>query len=229
MSLVGEQRSELTSTGIKREDFLVTFSLADAPETQHFIAREGELDEMQRALSGNGSRRVVILQGLGGIGKTQLAVEYSKRHRDDYSAMFWLNIKTESTLKQSFARVAEQILRSHPSADRMGSVGAGESLDHTVDAVKAWLSLPDNFRWLMIYDNYDNPRVPGHQNPTAVDIGKFLPEAHQGSVIVTTRSSQVKIGRCLPVRKLQSMSQCLEILSAVSGRPMLIDGKNDND
>jgi hypothetical protein len=41
---------------------------------------------------------------IGGIGKTQLTVAYAKRHKDNYSAIFWLNIKDEEdSLKQSFA------------------------------------------------------------------------------------------------------------------------------
>ena len=72
--------------------------------------------EIHRILSGDGSRRTVVLYGLGGIGKTQLSVAYAKRHKDSYSAIFWLNIKDEDSLKQSFARVARQIVRENPSA-----------------------------------------------------------------------------------------------------------------
>jgi len=112
---------------------------------------------MHRTLSGDGGRRTVVLHGLGGIGKTQLTVAYVKRHKDSYSAILWLNIKNEDALKQSFAKVARQILWEHPSASRLSSVDMKENLDEVIDAVKAWLSLPNNTRWLMIYDNYDNP------------------------------------------------------------------------
>ena len=65
------------------------------------MAREEELAEMHRKLNGDGSRRIIVLHGLGGIGKTQLTVAYAKRHKDSYSAVFWLNIKDEDSLKQS--------------------------------------------------------------------------------------------------------------------------------
>lgn len=132
---------------------------------------------MQTALRSDGSRRIVILHGLGGIGKTHLAMAYAKRRSDSYSAIFWLNIKDESSLKRSFAHVARQILREHPSARWLSSVDM-KDLDDIVDAVKAWLSLANNTRWLMIYDNYDNPRSPDNRDSTAVDIRKFLPEAY---------------------------------------------------
>lgn len=95
-----------------------------------------------------------------------------------------------------------------------------------VDGVKAWLSLPNNMRWLMIYDNYDNPRLPGHTDPAAVDIRKFLPDSYQGSVIITTRLSQVEIGHCMKITKLDNIDDSLKILSNASRRKGLINGKN---
>jgi len=80
------------------------------------VAREDKLRDIHEALRGDGSCRTVVLHGLGGIGKTQLAITYAKRHKDNYSAIFWLNIKDEDSLKQSFANVAKQILREYPSA-----------------------------------------------------------------------------------------------------------------
>jgi ATP/maltotriose-dependent transcriptional regulator MalT len=190
------------------------------------VAREKELVEIHSKLNGDGSRRTVVLHGLGGMGKTQLTVAYAKRHKESYSAIFWLNIKDESSLKQSFARLAKQILRDHPSASRLSSVDIKGDLDEVIDAVKAWLSLPNNTRWLMIYDNYDNPSLPEITDPAAVNIHKFLPESYQGSVIITTRSSQVKIGHPIRVRKLENVSESLEILSNMSRREGLIDSKD---
>jgi hypothetical protein len=87
-----------------------------------------------------------VLHGLGGIGKTQLTVAYAKRHKNSYSAIFWLNIKDEDSLKQSFAKVARQIFWEHPLASGLSNVDMKESVDEVVEAVKAWLSLPNNTR-----------------------------------------------------------------------------------
>lgn len=219
-------RQVLIEIGSKREDFSVTFSLSDAHEIEHFVAREEELEEMHMALSGDSSRLTVILHGLGGIGKTQLAIAYAKRYKDSYSAIFWLNIKDEDSVKQSFAKVARQILREHPSASWLSSIDMKENLDEMVDGVKTWLGLRDNTRWLMIYDNYDNPKLPGHADPAMVDIRKFLPDSHQGSVIVTTRSSQVEIGHCMKIAKLENIDDSLKILSNASRRKGLINSKD---
>ncbi|RDW56928.1 HET-domain-containing protein [Coleophoma crateriformis] len=205
------------------EDFDVAFSLSNVSETQNFVARETELRKIHESLGGDGynSRRIVVLHGLGGIGKTQLTVAYAKRYRENYSAVFWLNIKDEDSLKQSFTKIATQISREHPSASQLSSIDMTDG-SMVVDAVKSWLSLPDNTRWLIIYDNYDNPKVPGNININAVDIRKYLPESYHGSVIITTRSSEVTIGHCIRITKLELLQDSLDILANTSGR----DGLN---
>ena len=107
----------------------------------------------------------------------------------------------------------------------MGSLDVQENLDETIDAVKTWLSLPSNSRWLMVYDNYDNPMLPSNTDPNAVDIREYFPESYQGSIIITTRSSQVNIGHAIQLSKMQNLSDSLQILSIASKREGLIDSK----
>lgn len=158
------------------------------------------------------------------MGKTQLAVAYAKRHKNNYSAIFWVNIRDEDSLKRSFARVAKQILWEHPSARWLSSIDL-KNLDEVIDAVKAWQGLAYNTRWLIIYDNYDNPRLASNTDPTAVDITKYLPEVCQGSVLVTTRSSEVEIGHLIQVTKLVDIRDSLKILSNASRREGVMDSK----
>jgi hypothetical protein len=116
-------------------------------------------------------------------------------------------------------------LQEHPSPSRLSTVNEKGDLDEVVVAVKQWLSLPKNTRWLIVYDNYDNPKLPGTADRTAVNIRRFFPEAHQGSIIVTTRSSQVKIGHRIRVEKLEDVRDGLEILSHTSRRERLMEGE----
>ncbi|KAI1360650.1 hypothetical protein F5Y08DRAFT_43121 [Xylaria arbuscula] len=204
--------------GAQYIDFSITFSLSDVPETQHFVARTGELIEMREALASDGSRRIVVLHGLGGIGKTQIAIAYAKRYRDEYSAIFWLNIKDETSIQQSFTKVARQILLQHPDASHLRALDLQQDQEKVVEAVKAWLSLPGNTRWLLIYDNYDNPRLSNDINDTGINISQFIPEAYQGSIIVTTRLSQVDLGHRVQIKKLESLHDSLKILATTSGR-----------
>lgn len=81
----------------------------------------------------------------------------------------------------------------------------------------------------MIYGNYNNPKLPGRTDLAAVDIRKFFPESYQGSIIITTRTSEVRIGHSIQIRKLGDVRDSLEILSTVSRRDGLIMGKDGLD
>ena len=92
---------------------------------------------MHKALSEGTGRQAVTLHGLGGIGKTQLAIAYTKAHRDDYSAVFWLNLKDEVSVKQSYSRLAQRILQECPSASQLGVFTDDKKQDEVVAAVPA--------------------------------------------------------------------------------------------
>ncbi|KAF2167426.1 hypothetical protein M409DRAFT_36539 [Zasmidium cellare ATCC 36951] len=209
--------------GIKREDFAVPLAIDDVIGVESFVARQDELKKMREVLNSDGSRRTVVIHGLGGMGKTQLMIAYAKRHRNDYSAIFWLNAKDLDSLKASFANIARQILQVHPSAKHLTALDpVAPNVDTAVDAVKAWLSLPSNTRWLLLLDNLDNPKVPDNPDPEPIDIRKFLPSAQQGFVAVTTRSSRLDIGHQLHLRKLNSAEDSLKILSDSSHRDITL-------
>jgi hypothetical protein len=76
-----------------------------------------------------------------------------------------------------------------------------------------------------VYDNYDNPKLPGNIDQTTIDICQFLPEAHQDLIIITTRLSHVKIGHRIRVGKLEDIQDGLNILSYASGRERLMEGE----
>lgn len=204
---------------IRQEEFLVRFSLAGVPEAQHFVGRAQELTHLKEEFQGDGSeRKVVILQGLGGIGKTQLAVAFAKEHRSAYSAIFWLKGKDEDTLKQSLTKVARRIYDEHPSSVLMKRAFETNDTNRIVDAVKAWLSIRRNFRWMLVFDNVDDPQ--------AYDINTYLPEAHQGSILVTTRSSQLHVGAAvpMPLGKLVDAQESIAILAHTSARSISSKG-----
>lgn len=228
--------------------FTISFSLSAVTETTHFVAREEELSVIRKKLNGHLGRRTIIIHGLGGMGKTQLTIEYMKRHRKDYSALLWLNARDETSLSQSFTEAARRILEEHPSVSYIqdalnapsGKDGGAASL-----AVKRWLNEPRNNQWLLVYDNYDHPEFGRNTKsalvqdnvssggtvqeaddlvPEGYDIRQYLPDTYHGAVIVTTRSSIVRIGALLQLRKLQKVQDSLHILESTSNRQNTKDG-----
>lgn len=77
----------------------------------------------------------------------------------------------------------------------------------------------------MVFDNYDNPKVPENADPGVVNIRQFLPEPYHGSVIVTTRESKVNVGHRMKVGKLRDIHDSLQILSDASHRDGVMDGR----
>src|SRR5436190_23681672 len=153
-------------------------NLFDAPDMGEglFIGRETEVQDMESILQPQSdspylTRKVLILGGMGGIGKTQLAISYAKRHRHSYSSIFWLNANNEVTLKNSLRTLANRILLPQAVSKLKD--------DQLRIYVSNWFSEQDNTRWLLIFDNYDDP--------DQYQVSKYYPFVAQGSVIVTTR------------------------------------------
>ncbi|OHW93509.1 NB-ARC and TPR domain protein [Colletotrichum incanum] len=224
--------------------FTLAFKLLDVTGVNPFVARNNELRHMHEVLEWNGERRIAVLHGLGGMGKTQLTIAYAKRHRNDYSAIIWLNARDETSLKQSFARAAQRILSEHPDLAYIKNAKTNQDLDETVEAVKRWLDEPKNNHWLVIYDNYDDVRLDrrGSTLPSvrcvavesgtvsnktseteaakskAYDIRPYFPETEHGAIVITTRSSTVGLGKLIQLRKLGDISDSLAILASTSNR-----------
>ena len=131
----------LALSGIQK-DFSVQFSLCGVSETESFVGRAKELIEIKTAFGDNlnGShRKIVLLHGLGGIGKTQLAVTFIKQQRDTFSAVFWLNGRNEDMLKQSFADMAKRLYNQYPSS-KLKAAAESKDSDQIIEAIKQWLS-----------------------------------------------------------------------------------------
>jgi ATP/maltotriose-dependent transcriptional regulator MalT len=95
---------------------------------------------MHELLQDHSNRPCVILHGLGGMGKTQLAITYARRHKEKYTAILWLNANDEESLKLSFWDVAQQVLRHYPSSSVLSSLDQNKDLDQVVSVVKAGLT-----------------------------------------------------------------------------------------
>lgn len=109
------------------------------------------------------------------------------------------------------------MLKKYPLTSVLANIDFN-NLDQIVYAVKAGLDLQKNTYWLIIYNNYNNPKLSSSLDRSALNIRQFFPQSNQGSVIITTRPSQVCQGFRVYVQKLLDIKEGLEILSDMSRR-----------
>ncbi|MEM8717361.1 MAG: toll/interleukin-1 receptor domain-containing protein [Cyanobacteria bacterium P01_G01_bin.4] len=154
-----------------------------------FTGREAVLQALHQQL--NQDKAVALSQiqavsGLGGIGKTQTAVEYAYRHREDYQAVFWVRAETDLELRTGFVEIAR--LLNLPQKD-------AQAPNDTIKAVKQWLE--SNPGWLLIFDNADHPE----------QLNPFRPRQGQGHILVTSRAQTfdtLGIARPVSLQKMPS-------------------------
>lgn len=163
---------------------------------------------LQPKTSSPAQRRLVV-GGLGGMGKTQLAVAFGTRHYQEDSSVFWLDASSEDAVKDSFRILAETIFDV-----RDPTILANEqSIVHT----KRWLSDRRNTRWLLIFDNYDDPE--------SYRVEQYYPDVLHGSIIVTTRRPELLAGHSIRLQPLQRIAEQLDVLGTRSERENVKSGK----
>ena len=172
------------------------FNIRGVPIVNNYVERDREMSAVEHLLRpgvANTQRRVVVLHGLGGTGKTQLSLAYARKHRDDHTAIVWLNGQTQDSLKQSIAGVARSLPANQLSDSAQDNLQqGGEELGKLIDEVLEWFGKPGNTQWLLIYDNIDRDASDEVHDPEAYDIRKYFPNSDHGSIIITTRRLQLR-------------------------------------
>ncbi|HEY0754947.1 MAG TPA: FxSxx-COOH system tetratricopeptide repeat protein [Ktedonobacteraceae bacterium] len=155
-----------------------------------------QLRSRQRAAIG----QIQAISGLGGIGKTQLAIEYAYRHRADYTWIFWARADTIETLNGSYSEIAALLDLREKDAQKQEIV---------VQGVKSWLH--SHADYLLILDNADDPAI----------LPAFVPPDPAGHLLITTRAADLSglglgLGEPLALRLL-TPQQGVELLLRRAG------------
>jgi len=168
----------------------------------YFTGRDTVLQNLHEALSKDSTTALTqgyAISGLGGIGKTQTAVEYTYRYRSEYRFIFWIRAETEVTLQAGFVEIAR--LLDLPEQD------ATNPLD-TVQAVKHWLEREGE--WLLIFDNADTPEL----------LTAYYPRKPKGHILLTSRAQlfdTLGIASTVALEKMQP-EEALSFLSKRTAR-----------
>jgi hypothetical protein len=140
----------------------------------HFLGRDGVLkslrDKLQESKPKQYNHRVAIY-GMGGVGKTQVAIEYAYRHENDYDNIYWISASDQATLLSGFQE----------AGTRTACIPT-EIQDPTTIAktVLAWLRTQE--KWLLVVDNLDDVSVADG----------LLPAMDRGHTLITTPNQDAK-------------------------------------
>src|SRR6266487_3794646 len=150
-----------------------------APRPALLAGRQELLADLDTMLTGGGDRgpRIVTLCGLGGAGKTSVAIGYAHRHLGEVGVAWQFPAEDSTVLTAGFAELAAQL-------GAQGTAGA-QDLVASVHAMLA--AFPED--WLLVFDNV----------PDRAAVERFLPPAGPGRVLVTSRNPHWPPGQVLDV------------------------------
>lgn len=223
-------RQNLASQKFGRENFRVPFSLEGLPLVDNFVPREFEMQEL-RDFFATGSlpttqqrQQIFVVYGMGGMGKTQLCVEFARAHAKQFSAVFWLDGSSKDTLLQGMASAASRI-PSEFGSDKWDTSSLLTTQDREDpaklrDNFLRWLELTNNTRWLLIIDNIDRDWQGDEPDPQAYDFRKVIPQADHGKILITTRLARLRRPNSSLLLGNVDDQLAKEILEARAGRAL---------
>src|SRR5260370_36596175 len=207
------------------------------PRNPFFTGRDQELAQLHALLQYRGTAAVGQMQsisGLGGMGKTQLAVEYAYRHHSEYRYLLWARAESMESLNFSYFEIAH--LLNLPEKH-------SEEQEKAIQATKRWLQRQRS--WLLILDNADHPALlPDFLPPTvgghlliptrAADVSAHLAGlAHplvvktfsdeQGALFLLRRSGLLALDATIDQTETSSQQLAMEIAHELGGLPLALD------
>ncbi|GIE77046.1 cytochrome c [Actinoplanes philippinensis] len=141
------------------------------PRNPNFTGRETLLDHLHEQMR-VGTTAVLphALHGMGGVGKSQLAVEYVYRHQDEYDVIWWIPSERPAQIGNALAELAQRL-----------QLPVGLEANAAVPAVREALRLGQPYaNWLLIFDNAESPEA----------VRRYFPNGGPGRIMVTSRNPQ---------------------------------------
>ncbi|KAK1730752.1 uncharacterized protein BDZ83DRAFT_747077 [Colletotrichum acutatum] len=132
-----------------------------------FTGRLDILSKMERHFyerpSGSSPRRHLRIWGMGGVGKTQIALKFRDLYGSRLDRVFWINAATEDSIFESFRSLTAEIFGEEASKP-------------SIKRVQNWLAQNQTEEWLLVFDNNDT-----------IDVSNFLPPGNTGNILFTSR------------------------------------------
>ncbi|MCX5287544.1 FxSxx-COOH system tetratricopeptide repeat protein [Streptomyces sp. NBC_00183] len=152
------------------------------PRNPNFTGREELLDALHQRLLREKATAVLphALHGMGGVGKSLLAVEYLYRRMTEYDVVWWISAERTAQISLSLVELAPR-LNLQPGSDSSSTVAA------VLEALRIGVPYTN---WLLVFDNAESPEA----------VRQFFPAGGPGNILITSRNPQwASIARPLEV------------------------------
>ena len=147
-----------------------------------FVGRQNEIHELENLISMPDGAKKLAITGLGGVGKTQVALElaYRVRDTDPDRSIFWIPCTSYEAVEQACMAIAQVV--------GIQDVKPGE----VKERFKTYFS-QINAKWLLIFDSADEMEMWTKGSKTTMPLRDFLPFNNQGHIVVTTRNRELAV------------------------------------
>ncbi|WP_367129549.1 FxSxx-COOH system tetratricopeptide repeat protein [Saccharothrix sp. HUAS TT1] len=159
------------------------------PRNVNFTGRADLLQELERRLVRGGTAAVLpeTLHGMGGVGKSHLAIEYAYRNRPNFDLIWWVPAERSVKIVNSLVELGQRL-------GLEGGTEANVAVQQVLDALRSGNHPKVPTNWLLIFDNADSPDA----------VQQYLPTGGTGRILVTSRNSQwLSVARPLEVNVFQ--------------------------
>ncbi|GAP91468.1 putative acyl transferase acyl hydrolase lysophospholipase [Rosellinia necatrix] len=150
------------------------------PRNENFVGRTKTLQQLAQTLFTQGRHKRVCLSGLGGVGKTQIALKIAYEAKDTRGLLvIWLPAASDATFRQACTDSLKRL-----------DIQLKEDVDHRV-LLRDHLNSDKAGEWVLVIDNIDATDILLGSEDQPVGISDFLPDSDNGSILFTTRSSDI--------------------------------------
>lgn len=148
----------------------------------HFVGRQKEIQEIEDSIYAPDGLKKLAITGLGGVGKTQIALElaYRMRDREPECSIFWIPCTSYEAVEQAYISIAQMV--------GLHTVEPGEMKER----LQTYFSQTDE-KWILIFDNADEMAMWVKGSPAAPSLKNIIPRSENGHVLFTSRNRQLAL------------------------------------
>ncbi|KAF1943365.1 kinesin light chain 1 [Clathrospora elynae] len=219
-----EEEVQRRQKGQGTEDLhgLSVSSLLPFPRNERFVGREEQLQSLEQFLFSVITHQRMTVYGLGGCGKSALAIEFAYRAlaKRVKRLVFWVPAISRESFELAYRDIATR-LRLPGITDDNADINK---------IVKETLSAESFGDWLMIVDNADDPAVLSgtvDSNPKSARLGDYLPYSNRGAILFTTRSRKaagnLTHGNALELKEMSQAEAGQLLARRITNQALLVD------